>query len=119
MRRLVAELLPTFRIRDCGGGGKCGNNSLAYLAAKASVFHGDDDQLRRRVCDHARFLLGVNRVWAIGSATVPQVTVRTLLETALRTWAPPGKQTRWTGHRRGSSCFRWMSPPASVSPLRH
>ena len=21
--------------------------------------------------------------------------------------------------RRGSSCFRWMSPPASVSPLRH
>ena len=34
MRRLAAELLPTFRIRDCGGGGKCGNNSLAYLATK-------------------------------------------------------------------------------------
>ena len=54
------------------------------------VFHGDSDQLRKRVCDHARFLLGVNRVWDTGSATVPQVTVRDLLETSLRTWAPPG-----------------------------
>ena len=92
MRRLAAELLPTFRIKDCGGGGKCGNNSLAYLAAKEGVFQGDGDQLRRRVCDHARFLLGVNRVWDVGSATVPPVTVRNLLETALRTWAPPGMQ---------------------------
>jgi len=85
LKPLAAALAPRMIIVDRGGGGMCGQNSLAYGAACKGLTQLNGQELRAVVCAHGQALLDHDYVWS--RRETPHLTLRTLLETSLRTWA--------------------------------
>ena len=61
---LAYQLYPRWTIVDRGGGGRCGNNSLAFAAGVAGIVQCSGAELRRAVCNHAQELLMADYEWA-------------------------------------------------------
>ena len=110
LRLLAGALAPRELIVDCGGGGRCGPNSLAYCARNITVGPAalDGDQLRRAVCAHARFLISAQREWS-SEPNAPPLTTRHMIEASMATWAPRGMASTAEGWvRRMVSPTTWV-----------
>jgi hypothetical protein len=93
LRPLAERLLPDRVMIDCGGNGRCGPLSLAYLLRKLGLFSEDDCQLRQEVVDHARKVVaengGAGLVWDLPCRDGDEpLTIVHVLQASILTWPP-------------------------------
>ena len=86
LRQLDATLRPDEQILDCGGSGRCGNNSLALTLARAEIAHVSGRQVREKVVLHAKELIDKHHIFSRGGGNEGVITTQYLLARSLASW---------------------------------
>ena len=92
LRALALSIQPAQVVVDCGGGGDCGNNSLAYLLNLVGAHRGGGNALRKAVVAHAK------RLTQRDAPTSSGLNARAFLLASLRTWPRFANDTEATHH---------------------
>ena len=112
LRALAQQLAPEELLLDCGGGGRCLWNSLAFLLSCLGLFVGDGDALRAAVIAHATILADEDLpCFKLGSGQGDDLSVRDYLTASLLSWPPaarrgyPAAYTTWLQMMANPVCW--------------
>ena len=86
LRALDKTLRPSEEILDCGGAGRCGNNSIAVALSKASFEQVSGQAVRDEVVAHAEALVQASYVFSKGPGREGDITTEYLLGRSLGSW---------------------------------
>ena len=92
LKALDASLRPKEKVLDCGGSGRCGNNSLALTLAKAGVADVSGQDLRIQAVSHATELVERDHIFSRGGGSDGVITTRYLLTRSLASWPTNGER---------------------------